>query len=64
LPGQSLDTYLPVILYIALFLMVSIAFRQVIARWPGHYPARQRRTADPARSGRQHSCEQSHPAYR
>jgi hypothetical protein len=40
LPGQSLDTYLPVILYIALFLMVSIAFRQVIARWPGHYPAR------------------------
>ena len=40
LPGQSLDTYLPVILYIALFLIASIAFRQVIARWPGHYPAR------------------------
>jgi len=40
LPGQSVDTYLPVILYIVLFLLASIALRQVIARWPGHYPAR------------------------
>ena len=40
LPGQSLDTYLPVILYILVFLLASIVLRQVIARWPGHYPAR------------------------
>ncbi|CRM09701.1 hybrid sensor histidine kinase/response regulator [Pseudomonas sp. 52 E 6] len=40
LPGHSLDTYLPVIVYIVLFLLASIVFRQVIARWPGHYPAR------------------------
>ena len=40
LPGQSVDTYLPVILYIFLFLLASIVLRQVIARWPGHYPAR------------------------
>ena len=40
LPGQSLDTYLPVILYIFVFLLASIVLRQVIARWPGHYPAR------------------------
>ncbi len=40
LPGHSLDTYWPVLLYIFLFLLASIALRQVIARWPGHYPAR------------------------
>ena len=40
LPGQQVDTYLPVILYICVFLLASVAFRQVIARWPGHYPAR------------------------
>lgn len=40
LPGQRFDTYLPVITYISLFLVVSIVFRQAIARWPGHYPAR------------------------
>ncbi|MFG6205770.1 ATP-binding response regulator [Pseudomonas retamae] len=40
LPGHRVDTYLPVITYISLFLLVSIVFRQAIARWPGHYPAR------------------------
>lgn len=40
LPGQRLDTYLPVITYICLFLLVSIVLRQTIVRWPGHYPAR------------------------
>ncbi|UST72321.1 ATP-binding protein [Pseudomonas siliginis] len=40
LPGQRFDTYLPVITYIVLFLLASIALRQAIARWPGHYPAR------------------------
>ncbi|HWH89864.1 MAG TPA: ATP-binding protein [Pseudomonas sp.] len=40
LPGQHFDTYLPVITYIVLFLLASIVFRQAIARWPGHYPAR------------------------
>lgn len=40
LPGQQVDTYLPVILYICVFLLASVAFRQVITRWPGHYPAR------------------------
>ena len=40
LPGHRFDTYLPVISYIVLFLLASIAFRQAIARWPGHYPAR------------------------
>jgi signal transduction histidine kinase/CheY-like chemotaxis protein len=40
LPGQRFDTYLPLITYISLFLVVSIVFRQAIARWPGHYPAR------------------------
>ena len=40
LPGHRFDTYLPVITYIVLFLLASIAFRQAIARWPGHYPAR------------------------
>lgn len=40
LPGHRLDTYLPVITYIGLFLLASIVFRQAIARWPGHYPAR------------------------
>jgi signal transduction histidine kinase/CheY-like chemotaxis protein len=40
LPGQRFDTYLPVITYISVFLLASIALRQAIARWPGHYPAR------------------------
>ncbi|WP_016775030.1 ATP-binding response regulator [Pseudomonas sp. R62] len=40
LPGHRFETYLPVITYISLFLLASIAFRQAIARWPGHYPAR------------------------
>ncbi len=40
LPGHRVDTYLPVITYISLFLLASIVFRQAIARWPGHYPAR------------------------
>jgi signal transduction histidine kinase/CheY-like chemotaxis protein len=40
LPGQRLDTYLPVITYIIVFLLASIGLRQAIARWPGHYPAR------------------------
>ena len=40
LPGHRLETYLPVITYISLFLLASIVFRQAIARWPGHYPAR------------------------
>lgn len=40
LPGQRFDTYLPVVVYIALFLLASIVLRQAIARWPGHYPAR------------------------
>ncbi|KAE9643990.1 hybrid sensor histidine kinase/response regulator [Pseudomonas sp. PB106] len=39
-PGQRFDTYLPVVTYITLFLLASIVFRQAIARWPGHYPAR------------------------
>jgi signal transduction histidine kinase/CheY-like chemotaxis protein len=40
LPGQRFDTYLPIITYIIVFLLASIALRQAIARWPGHYPAR------------------------
>ncbi|WP_426155339.1 ATP-binding response regulator [Pseudomonas sp. TSRC2-2] len=40
LPGHRLETYLPVITYISLFLLASIVFRQAIARWAGHYPAR------------------------
>ncbi|WP_130909592.1 HAMP domain-containing sensor histidine kinase [Pseudomonas sp. Sample_9] len=40
LPGHRFETYLPVITYISLFLLASIMFRQAIARWPGHYPAR------------------------
>ncbi|WP_423203659.1 hybrid sensor histidine kinase/response regulator [Pseudomonas kribbensis] len=40
LPGQRFDTYLPVVTYIALFLLASVALRQAIVRWPGHYPAR------------------------
>ncbi|MFO2466300.1 hybrid sensor histidine kinase/response regulator [Pseudomonas sp. 15FMM2] len=40
LPGQSIDRYLPVIIYIGVFLLASIVLRQIIARWPGHYPAR------------------------
>ncbi len=40
LPGHRFETYLPVITYISLFLLASIVFRQAIARWPGHYPAR------------------------
>ncbi|UVL37060.1 hybrid sensor histidine kinase/response regulator [Pseudomonas sp. B21-041] len=40
LPGQRFDTYLPIITYIIVFLLASIALRQAIARWPGDYPAR------------------------
>ncbi|RBJ67968.1 hybrid sensor histidine kinase/response regulator, partial [Pseudomonas sp. MWU12-2534b] len=40
LPGQRFDTYLPVMTYIFVFLLVSVGLRQAIARWPGHYPAR------------------------
>lgn len=40
LPGQRFDVYLPVVVYITLFLLASIVLRQAIARWPGHYPAR------------------------
>lgn len=40
LPGQSVTRYLPVFLYILVFLVASIVLRLVIARWPGHYPAR------------------------
>ncbi|AIC21208.1 MULTISPECIES: hybrid sensor histidine kinase/response regulator [Pseudomonas] len=40
LPGQRLDTYLPIVIYIVLFLLLSIVLRQAIVRWPGHYPAR------------------------
>ncbi len=40
LPGQDFDTYLPVIIYIIVFTLVSIGLRMAIARWPGHYPAR------------------------
>jgi signal transduction histidine kinase/CheY-like chemotaxis protein len=40
LPGQHFDTYLPVVVYILLFLLASIGLRQAIVRWPGHYPAR------------------------
>ncbi|MGY4818276.1 ATP-binding response regulator [Pseudomonas chlororaphis subsp. piscium] len=40
LPGQRLDTYLPIVIYICLFLLLSIVLRQAILRWPGHYPAR------------------------
>ncbi|MDD1015893.1 hybrid sensor histidine kinase/response regulator [Pseudomonas rubra] len=40
LPGQQVDTYLPIVIYIILFLLLSITLRQVIVRWPGVYPAR------------------------
>ncbi|MGN7740350.1 ATP-binding response regulator [Pseudomonas sp. 22526] len=40
LPGQRVDTYLPIVIYIVLFLLLSIVLRQAILRWPGHYPAR------------------------
>ncbi|MFK3815949.1 hybrid sensor histidine kinase/response regulator [Pseudomonas sp. NPDC089407] len=40
LPGSSHAPYLPVIYYISAFVLVSIAFRQAIAHWPGHYPWR------------------------
>ncbi|WP_458737094.1 ATP-binding response regulator [Pseudomonas chlororaphis] len=40
LPGQRVDTYLPIVIYIVLFLLLSIVLRQAIVRWPGHYPAR------------------------
>ncbi|AVO60141.1 ATP-binding response regulator [Pseudomonas chlororaphis] len=40
LPGQRVDTYLPIVIYIVLFLLLSIFLRQAIVRWPGHYPAR------------------------
>ncbi|MDD0973943.1 hybrid sensor histidine kinase/response regulator [Pseudomonas fontis] len=40
LPGRSVDVYLPVIVYISLFLLASILLRLAIVRWPGHYPLR------------------------
>ncbi|SDZ65988.1 hybrid sensor histidine kinase/response regulator [Pseudomonas sp. NFIX28] len=40
LPGQRVDTYLPIVIYIVLFLLLSIVLRQAIVHWPGHYPAR------------------------
>jgi len=40
LPGSTHAPYLPVIYYISAFVLVSIAFRQAIAHWPGHYPWR------------------------
>lgn len=40
LPGHRYQTYLPVVLYYTLFLVASIVFCQIIARWPGTYPAR------------------------
>ncbi|PVZ40949.1 hybrid sensor histidine kinase/response regulator [Pseudomonas sp. CC120222-01a] len=40
LPGESIDSYLPVIYYIISFIVLSIGLRQAIARWPGHYPWR------------------------
>ncbi|WP_085586827.1 MULTISPECIES: hybrid sensor histidine kinase/response regulator [unclassified Pseudomonas] len=40
LPGQRVDTYLPIIAYISVFLLASAVLRQAIVRWPGHYPAR------------------------
>ena len=40
LPGHQFQTYLPVVLYYALFLVASIVFCQIIARWPGTYPVR------------------------
>ncbi|QXI40786.1 ATP-binding response regulator [Pseudomonas xantholysinigenes] len=40
LPGRELVTYLPVLLYYAAFVVVSVIMRQAIKRWPGHYPAR------------------------
>ncbi|MBV4458829.1 hybrid sensor histidine kinase/response regulator [Pseudomonas sp. COR58] len=40
LPGQRVETYLPIIAYISVFLLASAVLRQAIVRWPGHYPAR------------------------
>ncbi|MCB2252203.1 hybrid sensor histidine kinase/response regulator [Pseudomonas chlororaphis] len=40
LPGQQVATYLPIVIYISLFLLLSVVLRQAIVRWPGHYPAR------------------------
>lgn len=40
LPGQDFYIYLPVIIYIIVFTLVSIGLRLAIARWPGHYPIR------------------------
>ncbi|MFP3517927.1 hybrid sensor histidine kinase/response regulator [Pseudomonas sp. SIMBA_077] len=40
LPDHAVGTYLAVILYYVMFLLVSIGLRHVISRWPGHYPAR------------------------
>ncbi len=40
LPGQDVDPYVPVMIYISLFMLGSIVLRMAIARWPGHYPAR------------------------
>ena len=38
LPGQSMDRYMPVIIYICLFLLVSVVLRQGLHAG-GHYPA-------------------------
>ncbi|OLF52953.1 hybrid sensor histidine kinase/response regulator [Pseudomonas chlororaphis] len=40
LPGRQVATYLPILIYIGLFVLLSIVLRQAIVRWPGHYPAR------------------------
>ncbi|ROL70721.1 hybrid sensor histidine kinase/response regulator [Pseudomonas vranovensis] len=40
LPGQHFETYRPIVIYIILFLLLSVVIRQVIVRWPGVYPAR------------------------
>ncbi|MCE1114416.1 MULTISPECIES: ATP-binding response regulator [Pseudomonas] len=40
LPGRTPATYLPVVLYYAAFVVLSVGLRQAIAHWPGHYPWR------------------------
>ena len=40
LPGSTPGVHLIVSCYIFIFLLVSVALRQAIARWPGHYPWR------------------------
>ncbi|WP_128610484.1 hybrid sensor histidine kinase/response regulator [uncultured Pseudomonas sp.] len=37
---RSAALYVPVVVYIVVFLLVSVLLRQAIARWPGHYPWR------------------------